>query len=100
VTLGSEPRLVALHERLVAERADSEPFGMAWERACGEALVGLSAFDREHWLRVLRSTRWAWRSAYYRSSSRVDWVAELEAFVADGELESLAYELLAVPSGI
>jgi hypothetical protein len=79
VALASEPRLVQLREQLAAERAAGAAFTDAWERARGEVLSGLVAWEREAWSSVLITTRWAWRSAYYRSSSGPAWVTELEA---------------------
>ena len=93
VALGPEPRLVELRRCLEQQRADGAPFSQAWRRARAEALAGLSAFDRSSWAGVLLSTREAWRSAYYvSSSSQVAWVAELEAYATDGELDALRYE--------
>src|SRR4051812_39253296 len=94
VALVTEPRLVVLRERLEAERADGSTFRAAWKAARTEALAGLPRHEQDAWAGVLKATRSAWRSSYYGGrSSRVSWaMTELEAYAADGELESLGYE--------
>ena len=90
--LGTDPRLVALRQRLAAARADGVAFSEAWP--CGEQLVlaGLGRHERASWRLALHATRGAWQAAYEgQPSSRVDsLVAWLQTWAQDGELPPMA----------
>lgn len=95
-TLGADPRLTELRERLARARDFAVDFAAAWEPAVAAALADTTAFERAIYERALEGTRTSWEAAYLRQpATGVDRaVSELEAFAADGELDSLSQSTL------